>query len=248
MTGTHLQVYPTVSVLSKAAADLFAQAARDAVDRRGRFLAALSGGNTPIPLFKLLAGPPYQDELPWTRMHFFWSDERCVPADHPESNYGQARGNWLARVPVLEGNLHRIKGELEAGEAVKDYRERLEEYAEGGLGWPRLDFVLLGLGSDGHTASLFPGSEVNIDPQLAVVAVRGSYADRPAERISLTPSVFNSARLVLFLVTGEEKAEALAASRQGRSDPSRWPVQRIRPRDGKVLWLIDTAAASLLSR
>jgi 6-phosphogluconolactonase len=248
MTGTHLQVYPTVSVLSKAAADLFAKAARDAVNRRGRFLAALSGGNTPIPFFKLLAQPPYPHELPWTMMHFFWSDERCVPADHPDSNYGQTRGVWLSHVPVPEENMHRIKGELEPGDAAKEYQERLAEFAEGGLGWPRLDFVLLGLGSDGHTASLFPGSKVDIDSRLAVEAVRGSYAGRPAERISLTPNVFNSARLILFLVAGEEKAEALAASRQGRSDPSRWPAQRIHPRDGNVLWLIDTAAASLLSR
>ena len=114
--------------------------------------------------------------------------------------------------------------------------------------WPRFDFVLLGLGTDGHTASLFPGSAVKIGSQLAAVAVQADYAGRPVDRVSLTPNVFNAARLILFLVAGEEKAEALAASYHGRSDPERWPAQRIRPANGKIVWMIDAAAASLLSR
>lgn len=247
MSETHLQVFPTMSVLSAAAADLFARSAREAVAGRKRFLAALSGGGTPVPLFKLLALPPYREELPWTKMHFFWSDERCVPPGNPESNYGQARANWLARVAVPEDNLHRIKGELPPEQAAEDYRALLKGFAEAGLDWPRLDLVLLGLGADGHTASLFPGSLVKPGPEMAAVPVQANYAGRPAERVSLTASVINAARLVLFLVTGEEKAEALAATRQGRSDPARWPAQRIRPSDGKVLWMIDAAAGSLLS-
>jgi 6-phosphogluconolactonase len=247
MTETHLQVFPTVSVLSRAAADLFARAAKEAVSQRGRFLAALSGGNTPLPLFKLLSQPPYRGKLPWTQMHFFWGDERCVPPDHPESNFGQTRLNWLGRVPLPEANLHRVKGELTPDQAARDYQDQLKEFAEDRLEWPRFDFVLLGLGTDGHTASLFPGSAVKISPRRAAIAAQGNYAGRPADRVSLTPDVFNAARLIIFLVAGEEKAEALAASYHGRSDPVRWPAQRIRPPSGKVVWLIDAAAASLLS-
>ncbi len=247
MTETHMQIYPTVSVLSRAAAELFARSAQEAVNERGRFLVALSGGNTPIPFFKLLAQLPYQKDLPWEKMDFFWSDERCVPRDHPESNYGQAREKWLAHVPVPSQHLHRAKGELKPSAAARDYQKQLEKFADPGQKWPRFDFVLLGLGSDGHTASLFPGSPLEIEPGLAVIAVKGTYADRPADRVSLTPNVFNTARLIVFLVSGEEKAEALAATRTGRSDPSRWPAQRIRPHSGKVVWLIDQAAASLLA-
>ncbi len=243
MAESRLQVFPTVDRMSQAAAELFARTVGESMERRGYFSAALSGGNTPVPLFHLLAGPPYREGLPWERMYFFWADERCVPPDHPESNFGQARLKWFRHISVPEQNLHRILGELPPSRAAQDYNRQLRRFADEGLRWPRLDFVLLGLGSDGHTASLFPGSPVETGAGRAAVAIRGAYRDRPADRVSLTPAVFNAARLVVFLVCGEEKADAVAASRQGRRDPLRWPAQRIRPEGGKVVWLIDEAAA-----
>jgi 6-phosphogluconolactonase len=248
MAETHLQVFPTVAVMSQAAADLFVRTAETAIARRDRCLTALSGGNTPVPLFRLLAQAPARSRLDWQKMHFFWADERCVPPEDPESNFGQAVAKWLRRVPVPEENLHRVKGELGSRPAAREYRALLKRFAEGGQPWPRFDFVLLGLGADGHTASLFPGTPVETRPTPAVISATGHYRGRPAERISLTPNVFNAARLVVFLVSGEEKAEALAATRSGRGDPVRWPAQRIRPVDGKVLWLVDAAAARLLRR
>ncbi len=246
MTETHLQVLPTVSSLSQAAADLFVRTVREAAARRPRCLVALSGGNTPVPFFRLLAQPAYRRKLPWERIHFFWADARCVPPGHPESNYGQAYDLWLAHVPLPEENMHRVKGELKPADAASDYRQQLLDFAGERLRWPRFDFVLLGLGTDGHTASLFPGSPVDPRPRRSVITARKSYQDRPSERISLTAEVFNSSRLVCFLVAGAEKAEALAASHRGRKDPVRWPAQRIRPPDGKVYWLVDAEAASFL--
>jgi 6-phosphogluconolactonase len=248
VSETHLQVFPTVAVMSQAAADLFARTVVEAVAKRDRFLAALSGGNTPVPFFRLLSRPPYHRRLPWEKMHFFWADERCVPPDDPQSNYGQALAKWLVHVPVPRENLHRIKGELGSPPAVRNYRTQLKDFAEGGHPWPRFDFVLLGLGADGHTASLFPGTPAEMRPARSAIPAIGNYRGRPAERISLTPSVFDAARLIVFLVSGEEKAEAVAATRTGPSDPVRWPGQRIRPKGGKVVWLIDEAAACLLRK
>ena len=248
MTETHLQVYPTVTTLSAAAAELFERTVREAVRRDGRFLAALSGGNTPVPFFRLLARPPYRERLPWSQMHFFWADERCVPPEDPESNYGQARAKLFAQVPLPEANLHRVQGELGMLLAARAYRAELRHFAAAGLAWPRFDFVLLGLGSDGHTASLFPGSKAGNRPGQGVIAATGIYQGRPAERVSLTPQAINAARRIVFLVSGEEKAEAMAATCCGPSDPLRWPAQRVRPSDGKLLWLVDEAAARLLRK
>ncbi len=247
MPESHLLIFPTLGAMSQAAVDLFIQAAGEAVKKRGRFLAVLSGGNTPVPFFRLLAQPANRNKLPWELMYFFWADERCVPPEHLESNYGLARLKFLAYVPIPQTNLHRIKGELPVREALKDYQKQLLSFAEPGLKWPRFDFVLLGLGADGHTASLFPGmsfGEKSADP---VISAKVQYQDRPAERISLTETIFNTSRLVLFLVSGEEKAEALAATRRGKMDPSRWPAQRVRPDQGKVWWYVDASAASFLS-
>jgi len=175
---------------------------------------------------------------------FFWGDERCVPPEDAESCYHQAYQAWLSQVPVPEKNIYRIKGELGALKAAEDYAGRLKALADLGLNWPRFDLVLLGLGADGHTASLFPGSAET--KGAATVAAKAFYQERPSERVSLTPEVFNSARNIVFLAVGAEKTGALAATLSGPRDPARLPAQRIQPVGGKLCWLVDAAAASLL--
>jgi 6-phosphogluconolactonase len=257
-----VRVFPGSTELSRAAADLFASSAMEAVSARGRFICALSGGGTPRPMYELLAKPPYRETLPWDDMLFFWGDERCVPPNNAESSYNQAREAWLAHVPVPEKNIFRIKGELDPQLAAEDYARQLasvfssvsppairfsaSESVPASAANSVFDFVLLGLGADGHTASLFPGSVETSG--AATVAVTAHYQDRPANRVSLTPEVFNSARKVVFLVTGAEKAQAFASTLTGTREPIRLPAQRIQPADGRVIWLVDESAASLLPK
>ena len=151
-------IFPGAAELNRTAADLFASTAQEAVSERGQFSAALSGGGTPRAMYAMMAKSPYREQLPWGKMFFFWGDERCVPPDDAESCYNQAFSVWLSRVPIPEKNIFRVKGELGPQAAAEDYARQLKSVAEVGLGWPRFDFVLLGLGADGHTASLFPGS------------------------------------------------------------------------------------------
>jgi 6-phosphogluconolactonase len=233
---TTVRIFSDSTVLSRFAADLFARTTCEAVSARGRFLATLSGGGTPMALYRLLV----TYSLPWDKMLFFWGDERCVPPDDAESCYRQACAAWLVYVPVPDNNIFRIKGELGPEAAAADYARQPESASA----TPRFDLVLLGLGADGHTASLFPGSAETSG--AATVAVTAHYQDRPANRVSLTPEVFNSARNVVFLATGAEKAPALAATLTGAREPVKFPVQRIQPTDGEVWWLVDEAAASLL--
>ncbi len=197
-----------------------------------------------MALYSLLAQSPYHESLPWENMCFFWGDERCVPPADPGSNYYQARQALLAQVPVLEKNIFRARGELSPQLAAEDYARQLNSCADPGLDWPRFDMVLLGLGADGHTASLFPGSQETHG--ISTVAVTANYQDRPANRVTLTPDVINSARNVVFLVIGVEKAEALVATVTGTREPVRLPAQRIMPADARLWWLVDQAAASRL--
>jgi 6-phosphogluconolactonase len=207
---------------------------------------AFSGGSTPAALFQLLAQPPFKESIPWNKLHFYWADERCVPPEDAESNFGQAWENLLSKVPVSQQNIHRILGELEPKTAAQDYVIQLKQNATGALAWPVLDCVLLGMGADGHTASLFPGQVNPSESTAPAIAVTADYMGRPANRVTLTPLVFNSARHILFLVTGENKAQALSEVLHGPDDPLHLPAQRIRPINGDVTWLIDQAAASLL--
>jgi 6-phosphogluconolactonase len=178
--------------------------------------------------------------------HIFWGDERCVPPDDPESNYGQAWSLLLCHVNIPAGNIHRIQGELGPLKASKDYGRVLKQFASLRSEWPRFDLVLLGMGEDGHTASLFPGSPVKtIGPTIAVTA---HYQDRPAERVTLTPPVFNSARLVLFMVIGENKALTLNKVLSETRQPKLYPAQRIEPNDGRVIWMVDEVAAGQLPK
>jgi 6-phosphogluconolactonase len=233
-----------INSMSQAAAELFAQNAEKALKERGRVLVALSGGSTPEQLFQLLSKPPYALSIPWEKIHFFWCDERLVPPNHPESNFGQAFSSLFSKVKIPAGNLHRVHGELDPMQAVKAYRKELEVFSDGKLKWPRFDLALLGLGADGHTASLFPGTINSEEKVSSVMAVTADYQGRPAERVTLTPLVFNSARNVIFMVAGKAKAYAVNLTLNGPPDPERWPAQGIKPVKGKIFWLLDDQAAS----
>lgn len=238
-----IYIFKDIEELSRSAAMLFNEQAAQSMADQGRFLVALNGGNTPTRLFQLLA-TDFREGVDWTRVHVFWGDERCVPPDDPGSSYGQAREALLSRVPIPEGNVHRIKGELGPAEAAKDYARILRDFASPPFEWPRFDLVYLGMGEDGHTASLFPGSPVEApEPTLPVSA---HYQDRPANRVTLTPVVFNRARMVVFMTTGEKKAHALAEVLGNGYNPKRYPARRIKPEDGRLIWLVDEAAASKL--
>jgi 6-phosphogluconolactonase len=240
-----VRVFNDLEHLSLAAAQLFYDQAEQAVRERGRFLAALNGGSTPQRLFQLI-GDEKSNKIDWKRTHLFWGDERCVPTDDIESSYGQARKLLLDRVNIPDENVHRVKGELGPVEAAMDYALTLKAYASSPSAWPRFDLVLLGMGEDGHTASLFPGSPVEAPgPTLAVTA---HYQDRPAHRVTLTPSVFNSARLIIFMAVGGNKASTLSKVLNGKYEPELYPAQRIDPIDGSLIWLVDTAAADKLQR
>ena len=238
-----IRIFKRLEDLSRSAAAKFVKQTEKAIQERGRFLAALNGGSTPEGTFQTLA-TEYRDKVDWHKVHLFWGDERCVPANDPESSYGQARDLLLRHVPIPGSNVHRVEGELSPAEAAKDYAMVLQKFGSPPLEWPRFDLVLLGMGEDGHTASLFPGSPVDVS--VPVMAVTARYQDRPARRVTLTPPVFNSARKVVFMASGEQKAATLAEVLSGRYNPERYPAQRIDPKDGKLIWLLDEEAASRL--
>jgi 6-phosphogluconolactonase len=243
LSAAEIRVFEGVAELIRATAEEIAQAADRSVAERGRFTWALSGGSTPRDLYRLLASDFYRSRLPWRSVHVFWGDERHVPPDHPESNFRMAREAMLDVAPLPPENIHRIHAEEpDAGHAAAEYELVLRAFFALPPGhWPRFDLVLLGLGKDGHTASLFPGSEAVRERQRLVVAPW--VASQQAFRITLTPPVLNHARCALFLVSGEEKAAAVRAVIEGAREPERYPAQMV---EGNRLWMVDRAAAHLL--
>jgi 6-phosphogluconolactonase len=238
-----MDVYPDRESLSQAAAQLWVRQAAEAVQTRGRFSVALSGGSTPGRTYELLAQPPFTDQVPWDRTHIFWGDERCVPLDDSRSNARVAHQTFLDRVPIPESQVHPIfcHQSPEAGAAA--YEAELRAFGAGAP--PRLDLIFLGLGEDGHTASLFPGSAALEEKVRWAVPV---YV--PAQgfhRVTLTAPFINQAALVVFLVAGANKAMVLKEVLTGPRDPKRLPAQLISPRDGELHWLVDREAASQLA-
>jgi len=240
-----LCIFKDMEKLSHHAAQIFVEQAARAINDRNRFLVALNGGNTPTRLFQLLA-TEYRDKVDWSKVHIFWGDERCVPPDNPGSCYGQAKEILLDQVAIPEKNIHRIKGELEPASASMEYAQTLKSFAEDGLEFPRFDLVYLGMGEDGHTASLFPGSPVEVTE--STLPVTAHYQDRPANRVTVTQLVFNQAHMLVFMATGEKKAVTLAEVLSDRYNPELYPAQRIDPKDGELIWLVDEDAASKLPR
>jgi 6-phosphogluconolactonase len=251
MTSTTLpreiRIVEDAGALARASAEEFRQAVESAVGVRGEAAVALSGGATPRRLYERLAGHAYRDRLAWARIHFFFGDERPVPPEDPESNYRMAFESMLRRVPVPEGNVHRIRGEApEAEAAARDYERDLTGHFRLRAGeFPRFDLALLGLGPDGHTASLFPGTRALREERRLAVANWVGKLD--TTRITLTAPVFNHAACVLFLVSGEDKAIPLKSVLEGAHEPEQLPAQLIHPDRGRLLWLADRSAAARLS-
>ncbi|MGP0019007.1 MAG: 6-phosphogluconolactonase [Candidatus Sulfotelmatobacter sp.] len=240
-----IRTLTTPQELFAAAAEEVVQAANDAVAERGRFTIALSGGSTPRSLFNLLATNA-RTALPWDRMFFFWGDERHVPPTDPDSNYKMADEALLSKVPVPAGNVFRIAAENpEAAAAAEAYEKTLQKFFALAPGqFPVFDLILLGMGPDGHAASLFPGSAGLREKSRLVIA---NWVEKfKTSRITLTFPVLNAARCVTFLVSGTDKAPALHAVLEGDAPGEQYPSKLIRPTDGKLIWLIDRAAASEL--
>lgn len=242
MTKSEQWVYPGLPELSRAAADEFTRLACESVQGKGVFTVALSGGSTPRAMYELLGGE-YASRLPFPRIHFFWGDERFVPADHADSNYRAAREAMLSRVDIPPANIHRVDTDAaDAQQAAAQYEKSLRDYFRLSSGeLPRFDLMLLGMGPDGHTASLFPGTSAPKETEKLAVDV---WVEKMhSHRITLTPPVFNHAVNVIFLVAGADKTQTLRSVREGPYEPDRFPSQLIRPAYGRLLWMVDRAAA-----
>ena len=238
-----LQVYRDADALSRALAELFVATGRMAAAERGGFHVALSGGNTPRAAYELLAREPLRDELSWSDVFVYFGDERCVPPDDEQSNYLMARRAFLDAVGIPHANVHRIHGEADPGHAANEYASILRTDLGNA---PQFDLVLLGLGPDGHTASLFPGTPPDSGDDSLVKAI---YAQSQMMwRVTITPKVINLARTVAFAVAGAEKADILATVYQGPVDPVKYPAQIVDPASGRLVWLVDELAAGMLKR
>jgi 6-phosphogluconolactonase len=248
--GYNLQVLPTAALAGEAAARRFVSAASDAIRSRGEFVVALSGGSTPRSMYARLAAEPCASSLNWARVQVLWADERCVPPDHEASNYRMAREALLDHVPVPAANVHRISGEDDPTKAATAYERLIRGVLRTPIGPPRappgarMDLVLLGLGVDGHTASLFPGAAaVHDSPSW----VRAEYVQAvSAWRVTLTPVIINAAAEVAFLVSGGAKAAIVRQVLEGPRRPHELPAQLIAPAAGRVLWFVDAPAAAAL--
>lgn len=230
-----IQVLSDSKDLARGAAEYFVARSAEAVAKKGFFTVALSGGSTPKALYQLLAdaNEPFRARVPWAETHFFWSDERHVPPDHADSNYRMAYEAMLSRVPVPEGNIHRVHGENpNADEAAREYEQTLMP----------LDLILLGLGPDGHTASIFPGSEVLHETTRLVAA---PWVEKfNSYRITMTLPLLNSGGAVLFLVSGAEKKEIVKEVLDG---PKKYPAQFVQPTHGQLIWMLDQDSAKNLN-
>jgi len=242
-----IYTFPTLEVLIKHAAESFINFGNNAIQQKGSFSVALSGGSTPLPLYQILAHDPHANSMDWNKIHFFWGDERTVPPTHTDSNFGQANQSLLQPREVPLENVHRIHGELDPATSANKYQEEV-------LSWfkefdPRFDLILLGLGADGHTASLFPGT--------AAVQTTGSPGESwvtanwvpqlDTWRITFTPRLINQASRVMFLVSGENKGDPLHHILEGIFNPDKYPAQLINPTSGELVWFIDHQAGTRLS-
>lgn len=244
INGARVEVWRDLAEVSARASELLIGIAREAVTSQGEFSLALSGGSTPQALYQLLASEAKAARVPWTQTHVFWSDERCVPPDDAESNYRMAHETLLAHVPVPVEQVHRMRGEDEPERAAEAYAEELA--AHFGASLPRFSLILLGMGADGHTASLFPHSPALKETQRTVTA---TYVEKLAShRLTLTLPALNAAATVLFLVSGEAKAAALNAVFESDAiEDGSCPARLVRPAQGELIWLVDEAAAKLVS-
>ncbi len=235
--------------LFHAAAEEVCRIGQYSLDTTGRFSLVLSGGSTPRGLYALLAEHPYRSQVDWKKTEFFWGDERAVPPNHPDSNFRMAKEAMLDKLDVPAGRIHRIEAErADIDGAARDYELKIEDVLGRvpGVGRrpPHFNLFLLGMGDDGHTASLFPNTAALLEKQRWVVAQ--DVPRPPSPRITMTPPLINAAHYIMFLVSGSSKADVLAEVLQGPRDPLRYPAQLIRPLTGEVTWFVDRAASSKL--
>lgn len=246
MATREIRKLSTPQDLFRAAAEEFIRAANDAVEKRGRFAVALAGGSTPKGLYTLLAANAGAS-LPWKNMYFFFGDERHVPPDHPESNYRMASECFFSKAAIPPGNIFRILTENpDAAAAAAAYEETLRDFfAVKPSEIPSFDLILLGMGPDGHTASLFPDTAALKEKSRLVVA---NWVEKlKTSRITLTLPVLNAARCVAFLVSGTDKAPALHEVLEGSAPEEKYPSKMVQPQHGKLIWFVDRGAASELS-
>jgi 6-phosphogluconolactonase len=248
-SNTEVRILPDGLAIARRAAEKLVQIAADAVRQKGSFELVLSGGSTPKTLYSLLVNEPaLRSQMPWDKMHLFFGDERHVKPDDAQSNYRMAVETLISNSPLKPEQISRIKGEYpEADDAAKEYEQQIRAHfklAEGQF--PRFDLVLLGMGSEGHTASLFPGTKALRENRRIVV--HNWVGKVLMDRITLTAPAINNAAHIIFMVTGADKAPALTAVLERLYEPEQLPAQLIRPVNGSLLWLVDTAAGALLTR
>jgi len=239
-----VRVFEDLEALSRAAADIFLALSRASISATKKFTVALSGGATPRRLYSLLGSAPYHKDVDWKKIHVFWVDERAVPRDHPESNFKLVFDAWLSKIPIPETNLHRIRGEDGPEKAAREYEVDLRNFF-GGQRTPVFDLIILGIGEDGHTDSLFPGSSALAETARLTLPV---YAERPKTgRVTLTLPVLNNASHILFLVSGRAKADIVAKVLEEGKANGRYPAGLLNPSRGSIEWLVDKDAAEKLS-
>ncbi len=238
----HIAIYPDVDTLSQQAAQYVVRTASESIAARGRFTIALSGGTTPRKLYTLLGSEPYSSQIDWQQVHIFWGDERCVPPDNPDSNYYMAQEVLLSKIPIPALQVHRMPADQPGRDAASQSYTAEMQRAFGTQGIPVFDLIQLGMGPEGHTASLFPHQASLRETQRLVMPV--SVPKPPPDRLTFTPPLLNAARNILFLVAGSDKAEALQAVLDGEYQPEEYPAQIVRPPDGEVVWMLDKAAAA----
>jgi len=241
VTKPEIIICQNLRELNRKAAEQFVALADAANARRGRFAVALSGGSTPKALYALLASAEYRNRLDWSRVHLFWGDERCVPPDHPESNFRMVQESLLSKVEIPRENIHRMAGEKNPQAAAADYENELRRFFNSSHAAPRFDLINLGLGEDGHTASLFPGSAALSENQRWVTI---AYVERlQAHRLTLTLPVINAAAQITFLVSGKSKRAIVKQLLGADADSSILPAAKVSPADGRLTWLITHDAA-----
>jgi 6-phosphogluconolactonase len=236
-------VFDDSAEVARAGTRRFVDLSREAIFARGRFSVALAGGSTPKIIYELLASDQYRNEVEWEHVHVFFGDERCVPPDHKDSNYRMASEAMLASVPLPRAHIHRMIGEGDAVANARLYEDELREFFAG-ADWPSFDLIMLGMGDDGHTASLFPGTRALAEQQAWVTA---NWVEKfNTFRITLTAPAINHAAHIMFIVTGAGKADRLPEVLTGARDPERLPSQLIKPVNGTLEWFTDKAAAAKL--
>lgn len=237
-----IKTYPNTDTLAREAAFTFIECANEAISERDQFSVVLAGGSTPQALYQTLATVEMVPHVAWEKVFVFWGDERCVAPNHEDSNYRMAFDTMLQHLPIPVKQIYRLEGELEPKEAANVYEGRLKQFFQQKS--PRFDLVLLGLGDDGHTASLFPDTKALSETQRWVTA---NYVRKlSAWRLTMTARLINQAANVAFLVSGDGKAQALQRVLAGRFSPKEIPAQMIRPERGQLRWLVDAGAAALL--